>query len=789
MKKRKINYQESEPVTHFKMYKDGKNWVTSGISKFLMWTHFSNKTDISTQLEGNHHVEDTVIKGLAAVSALLGGSVVVTQDVSADTNNTATEKSVDNTGTVADKDVVTIQGSATSEVRTDIVNSESVSASELASSSESFSMSESASTSESNSISGQNNSASASVSESISTSELLSASGLNGSELSSISGTDNGSESVSRSESISARDTNLSSMSESTTSFSSNSGLTSTDSDTSATDTTKSLITTYAAETTKSSFSVDDPQYPSDMPRNSDNANKYDFEWLTVYSGSTKVGDISISIDRNGSGQLYIQEIKSNGATSTITLDQGDQGITSSFTGIKYYYDGISGNYSLVVKSTGSYSMHNSYVNFVAANNNYGTITNFVPKNVTQTTSYVDENGQPISNVKDVTQQGWTGQTYTTSSGQVINGYYSDDVNNNGSGTMSQFGTIGAQYEKNYHDGTSVVYTQTSEDGTMQAIVYNNGVQAASYTLAPGQTAVYNGRYYITNPYIQQTKDIQYQYKKLGNLIVQDEDGTILDETQYVNDATDATKAYYPTNTLPDKPGYIITAKDSNGNTVDINAIKNGTMPNNLSVDTIVTYEKDPASMSTSESVSTSESISGSESVSTSESISGSESVSTSESESGSESVSTSESISGSESISTSESISGSESVSTSESVSGSESVSTSESESGSESVSTSESESGSESVSTSESISGSESVSTSESISGSESVSTSESISGSESVSTSESISGSESVSTSESISGSESISTSESISGSESVSTSESESGSESVSTSESV
>ncbi|MGO0155312.1 KxYKxGKxW signal peptide domain-containing protein, partial [Leuconostoc mesenteroides] len=767
MKKRKINYQETEPVTHFKMYKDGKNWVTSGISKFLIWTRFSNKADISTQLEGSHHVEDTVIKGLAAFSALLGGSVVVTQDVSADTNNTATEKSVDNTGTVADKDVVTIQGSATSEVNVNSTNNESVSTSESISTSNSFSTSESVSMSESASTSELSiGSESAYTAESMSTSNSFSTSeSVSVSESASTSGLNIDSESFSTSESISTSETISKSMLESTTDLlsSSESNSISTNNDTSATAspaTTRTLVTTFAAETNPSGFSVNDPQYPSDMPRNSDNANKYDFEWLTVYSGSTKAGNISISIDRNGSGQLYVQEIKSNGATSTLTLNQGDQAIVSSFSGIRYYYDGIGGNYSLVVKSTSTatYTLHNSYVNFVAADNNYGTVTNFVPKNVTQTTSYVDESGQPISGVNDVTQQGWTGQTYTTSSGQVINGYYSDDVNNNGSGTMSQFGTIGAQYEKNYHDGTSVVYTQTAEDGTMQAIIYNNGVQAASYTLAPGQTAVYNNRYYITNPYIQQTKDIQYQYKKLGNLIVQDEDGTLLDETQYVNDATDATKAYYPTNTVPDKPGYIVTAKDSNGNAVDINAIKNGTMPNNLSIDTIVTYEKDPVSMSTSESLSTSESISNSSSVSTSESESGSESISTSESVSGSESVSASESISGSESVSTSESISGSESASTSESISGSESASTSESESGSESVSTSESISGSESVSTSESISGSESVSTSESISGSESASTSESESGSESVSTSESISGSESVSTSESISGSES-------------------------------
>ncbi|WP_180752734.1 KxYKxGKxW signal peptide domain-containing protein, partial [Leuconostoc gasicomitatum] len=670
MKKRvQKNYRETKLVTRFKMYKDGKNWVTSGVSKLLSWVKSTQDNELSLNSKKSKHTEGTIFKAVASVSALIGGSAIVSQEAFADTDNTATEKSIDNVGTVVNKDQVVLpnqtvsnQDSVLNKTSTSENKLFSVSSSESVSTSESISDSESVSTSESIS-----NSESVSTSESASHTEVASASDstsnsvptstsekTSDTQASAISESASNSESVSTTELVSSSES--ASNSESATIFlsSSESISSSSSSNRSATDTpatTRSHTTTYATEANSTGFAVNDPQYPNSMPRNSDNVNRYDFEWLTVYNGSTKVGNISISIDRNGSGQLYIQEIKSNGtpATSTLTLNQGDQAKTSSFfNGIKYYYDVINGNYSLVVKSTNSYSMQNSYVNFVVGNDKFGTITNFVPKNVTQTTSYIDQNGQPISGVSNVTQQGWTGQTYTTSPGQVINGYYSDDVNNNGSGTMSQFGIIGAQYEKNYHDGTSVVYTQTTADGTMQAVVYSNGFQVASYTLAPGQTVVYDQTYYITNPYIQQTRDIQYQYKKLGNLIVEDENGNIINETQYVNDPTDAKKAYYPTNTVPDKPGYIITAKDSNGKTIDINTIRNGAMPNDLSVDTIVTYEKDPVSISASESVS------GSESVSTSESISGSESVSTSESASGSESASTSESVSDSSSISTS---------------------------------------------------------------------------------------------------------------------------------------
>ncbi|MBM7435431.1 hypothetical protein JOD28_000747, partial [Leuconostoc rapi] len=762
----------------------------------------------------------------------------MSQDVFADTNNTATEKNLDSTGTVADKDQVTLPDQTKSKPDDNVdTNSISDSASHSMSNSLSLSTSESTSTSASVSISESISSSESTLSsESISTSARIATSETNkvttntkdritdtsdrissnkvgsiatnvesNTEVSSASESLSTSENISTSESLSTSNNILTSESLSTSDSISTSESTSNSEKNVTSETANKnvrvLATTFSARSTNDAavFPVTDPVYPAGMRRNTDNANRYDFEWVTVYnSRGTKVGDISISIDRGGSGKLYIQEIDSRGTIYSPTINQGTASITSSgFSGITYYYDGINGNYSLVIKSS-SYTLGNNYVGFVPGIvTGYGTVTNFVPKNVTQTTTYVDENGQPIPNVDKVTQTGWTGQTYTTSAGQVIIGYYADDVNDNGSGTMSQFGEIGAKYEKNYHDGTSVIYTQLDSSGTMQADVYRNGSKVATYSIPVGQLVQYvNGSttYNITNPYIPQTINIQYQYKPLANLIIKDEDGTILNETQYTNDINDATKAHYPTNTFTDRPGYIISAQDRNGNAVDINSIKNGDVPNDLAVDTIVTYQKDPASMSTStsvsssESISTSASISGSESISTSESIT-SESISTSESVSGSESISTSESVSGSESVSTSASISGSESISTSESISGSESISTSESVSGSESISTSESISGSESISTSESVSGSESISTSASISGSESISTSASVSGSESVSTSESVSGSESVSTSESISGSESISTSESISGSESISTSESVSGSESISTSESV
>ncbi|MCB2834388.1 accessory Sec-dependent serine-rich glycoprotein adhesin, partial [Streptococcus dysgalactiae subsp. dysgalactiae] len=146
------------------------------------------------------------------------------------------------------------------------------------------------------------------------------------------------------------------------------------------------------------------------------------------------------------------------------------------------------------------------------------------------------------------------------------------------------------------------------------------------------------------------------------------------------------------------------------------------------------------ASTSNSLSESTSVSVSSSESASTSSSLS----ASTSTSVSSSESASTSSSLSASMSTSVSASTSSSLSASTSTSVSSSESASTSSSLSASTSVSVSSSESASTSSSLSESTSTSVSSSESASTSSSMSASTSTSVSSSESASTSSSMSAS---------------------------------------------
>ena len=216
------------------------------------------------------------------------------------------------------------------------------------------------------------------------------------------------------------------------------------------------------------------------------------------------------------------------------------------------------------------------------------------------------------------------------------------------------------------------------------------------------------------------------------------------------------------------------------------------TIPNSLTSESVsesessskIESESESESRRVSESASTSVSESASVSVSESALTSASESASTSASESASASASESASASASESASASASESASASASESASASASESASASASESASASASESASASASESASASASESASASASESASASASESASASASESASASASESASASASESASASASESASASASESASASASESASASASESASASAS-----
>ena len=169
---------------------------------------------------------------------------------------------------------------------------------------------------------------------------------------------------------------------------------------------------------------------------------------------------------------------------------------------------------------------------------------------ITQTTYYVDKDGKQITDsngnpVVAYTQKGLVGQNYTTSDVNVINGYYATAPSNS-NGVMSPYGEIGASYVKNFHDGVVITYTQTGSDGTMSASIAQNGKVLKTWkNIKPSDpTIIYQlgyTTYGIKNPYIPQTSDIKYVYRKLGNWVVSNPDGSTK-SIIYPNDPSDPTK-------------------------------------------------------------------------------------------------------------------------------------------------------------------------------------------------------------------------------------------------------
>ncbi|WP_186421748.1 lectin-like domain-containing protein, partial [Oenococcus oeni] len=203
MKKNKARYLNIDDTTRFKLYKSGKQWIVSGLTRLTskIIRSFPNiklirnkHADLEDEASATHKTE-TALKGLSALAAFFGGSsLIASTHVSADqvqqNAQSATEKAASEQTLATANQVTLSAGSQTSSN-----GSQSLSTSDSISSSESTSASESTSTSESESIS---------TSEFISTSELSSTSG---SEPTSISESTINSDTVANSESVSSQAT------------------------------------------------------------------------------------------------------------------------------------------------------------------------------------------------------------------------------------------------------------------------------------------------------------------------------------------------------------------------------------------------------------------------------------------------------------------------------------------------------------------------------------------------------------------------------------------------------
>ncbi len=228
----------------------------------------------------------------------------------------------------------------------------------------------------------------------------------------------------------------------------------------------------------------------------------------------------------------------------------------------------------------------------------YTGISFFVPHKITQTVTYKDSNDQVIDRLTH-TQDGLTGQSYTTGLPRgpeyVQQHQYLANITHNGNGFISEF-YDGYSCTKNYHDGVSVTFTEndSEEIGAMDYVVKDNGKEVKHGTLTYGNSAEYdkyawNGlqwykshSYTIVNPYVPQTTDIVYQYKKLGQVITTDPSGNKTWD-YYTNDRYDPTKIE-PVNAKP-ITGYSAIVKYENKIVSDKNF-----MPTNLGENTYITY-------------------------------------------------------------------------------------------------------------------------------------------------------------------------------------------------------
>ncbi|BAG27009.1 mucin-binding protein [Limosilactobacillus fermentum] len=296
-----------------------------------------------------------------------------------------------------------------------------------------------------------------------------------------------------------------------------------------------------AGSVTNTGFSVSDPDYPSGMWIDPDKSH-YSYEWLQAKDGN----QIVLSTNRTGDGIVYVTELSpSNKVLKQYTLNQNTKVPSAVFDSTTYYND----TYYAMVESLRN-PLAVKYIASKYDSGYYNKLSYMVPKLITQTTYYVDKDGKQITDsngnpVVPYTQKGLVGQNYTTSNANVINGYYATAPSNS-NGVMSPYGEIGASYVKNFHDGIVITYTQTGSDGTMSASIAQNGKVLKTWTnIKPSDPAIMyqvgSTTSAIKNPYIPQTSDVKYVYRKLGNWVVSNPDGSTK-SIIYPNDPSDPTK-------------------------------------------------------------------------------------------------------------------------------------------------------------------------------------------------------------------------------------------------------
>lgn len=152
-----------------------------------------------------------------------------------------------------------------------------------------------------------------------------------------------------------------------------------------------------------------------------------------------------------------------------------------------------------------------------------------IPTKIKQRITYIDETtGNRIA--VEENQEGIMGQAFNTKQ-KLIDGYYIPVLPRYTPGFLSPY-KAGYSFRKQSSDNLYIYYEQINDEGYMNITAYNNGrLVFKRDNVAPNIKGLYfyygNGyRYDVSNPYIPQTSEIVYRYRRIARIVYTSRDSS-----------------------------------------------------------------------------------------------------------------------------------------------------------------------------------------------------------------------------------------------------------------------
>ncbi|WP_054702573.1 MucBP domain-containing protein [Secundilactobacillus odoratitofui] len=289
---------------------------------------------------------------------------------------------------------------------------------------------------------------------------------------------------------------------------------------------------TGTTDTLPAGFSVTDPAYASDtyaayLESTNDPLLADDYIYFEV---SQNKYHVSIATDRSTASQVIVIVTKQTGDTwtqvSSNTVAAG-KSYTDSSSGVTVYNDAdsiwLSGSGYTILTNVYGY-LDGERVDSKGNAMTWPGDAVLKPSIITQTTEYVDQNGDALPGATNVVMTGLSGQSYTTSPSDAFPGY-TVTPSPNATGYMSPFSYTGQSVVETIRStpiGT-LTYTVTDIDkGTMSFVYKRTGYgdvggnliydPKSTYTNPTEGTEKLAANYLAINPFIPQTTTITYTY-------------------------------------------------------------------------------------------------------------------------------------------------------------------------------------------------------------------------------------------------------------------------------------